>query len=194
MISFTSQLHYARACTCDFPKNVLDEYNSSYAVFLGNVIESDLDGFGKSDFALIEVVQSWKNIRSTRVCLSSAFPCILTIFDDDQLLVYATMYSHLGNQLIVDMCDRTGRFEGALNDVDILDDLGITSLILDGPVLGNFDGDAFLELTEFSKTLDCISGPCPFEICDHENYLNPCCAISDSDDDGDVDLRDIAAF
>ena len=91
------------------------------------------------------------------------------------------------------MCTRTGLLNGALGDVDILARLGYELLELDGPETGNFDGDGLIELSDFAQVVGCISGPCSGAACEPGAYILPCCAIADSDDDGDVDLRDVAA-
>jgi hypothetical protein len=54
--------------------------------------------------------------------------------------------------------------------------------------------DAVLELFNFAESAGCLTGPCGLETCEDGLYVDPCCAIADSDEDGDVDLRDVAAF
>jgi hypothetical protein len=59
---------------------------------------------------------------------------------------------------------------------------------------GDFDGDADIDIGDYTGLFDCLTGPCVAPPCDAASYVEPCCAIGDFDADGDVDLRDFGAF
>lgn len=186
----------ARACDCFPPLSVAEEFEASVAVFLGEVVDHEVVEPGVLSVRRIHllVLQSWKSVRSGRVCvLTPGSPISCGIVPDigEQLLVYASGDS---STLLVHSCTRTGMFDGALGDVEILAALGYEPLDLDGPEPGNFDGDGLLELSDFAQVAGCLTGPCGSPPCEPSLYVDPCCAIANSDNDGDVDLKDFAAF
>ena len=179
--------HTARACFCLPPRSVTEEFDASGAVFLGEVVNY---APGKIYF---RVLQSWKGARATEICVEnlSGVDCFLPVSIGERLVVYALKAPPT---LLVWECTRTGMLNGALEDVETLTELGYEPLELDGPGPGDFNGDTFLDLTDFAETAGCLTGPCDSESCDLVPDAVPCCAIADSDDDGDVDLKDLAAF
>jgi hypothetical protein len=142
-----------------------------------------------------DVVESWKGVRSHHVCVATApgsAECGLSATVGQELLVYAqgdsfTLWTH--------SCTRTGMMsDGALADITWLRAHGYEVLELDGAEFANFDGDATLDRFDLGEGVRCLTGPCGLHACEEMLYLDPCCAIADSDSDGDVDLRDVAAF
>ena len=78
---------------------------------------------------------------------------------------------------------------------------GVNSLVIDvsvdagdvylrGPynpaLLGDWDADGDLDLSDFAGLHDCLAGP--------DVSVDVFCTLFDFDDDGDVDIRDVAAF
>ncbi|UCC29109.1 MAG: hypothetical protein JSU86_13010 [Phycisphaerales bacterium] len=51
-----------------------------------------------------------------------------------------------------------------------------------------------LDLTDYAVFANCVTGVCSKPPCDPPLYNDPCCLVSDFDNDGDVDLDDYAAF
>ena len=58
---------------------------------------------------------------------------------------------------------------------------------------GDLDGDGFIGLGDHALAVECLSGPCGNTPCDPALYVDPCCALTDYDLDGDYDLADFAA-
>lgn len=182
----------ARACTCDVPLSVVQEFERSDAVFLGEVLDHSLAGNHRRIH--VGVVQSWKGVTTHYACVNSppnSASCGIVPEIGEQLLIYA---QGAPSALWTHSCTRTGQYHGALQDIDTLAALGYEPIELDGPGPGNFDGDGFLGLVDFAEVADCLTGPCDGVLCEPRLYADPCCAIADSDDDGDVDLEDVAAF
>lgn len=198
MVSFGTSVHNTKACECFLPLSLVEEFEESIAVFHGEVIDHNIVEWRLSTIRRIHfrVIQSWKSIRSHRVCVLTAVGidslCGLPVTVGEQLLVYAG-----GNSagLNTSYCSRTGQLvDGALGDIDFFSGFGYEPLQLNGPEYGNFDGDELLELSDFAEMVSCMTDPCSTETCDPKLFVDPCCAIADFDVDGDVDLRDVAAF
>lgn len=60
-------------------------------------------------------------------------------------------------------------------------------------VPGDFNGNAYTDLSDFIDFADCQTEPCSDPPCAPVLYESPCCILADSDGDGDVDLDDFAA-
>ena len=59
---------------------------------------------------------------------------------------------------------------------------------------GDFTGDIAVDLADMLVFTLCETGPCTDDSCDPPMYPAPVCALGDFDADGDLDLRDFAAF
>ena len=185
----------ARSCKCLPLQNMEAEFEESVAVFLGEVVGVEVveDGPFVSRHIYFNVLQSWKGVRSTSACVSTP-----------SLEMLCGLFPDIGQQLVVftegglppgfaTSCSRTGAFP-ASGEVDRLERIGYEPLELDAPGPGNFDSDAFLERPDYREVIGCLTGPCSSKTCGLTLFLDPCCAIADSDGDGDVDLRDVGAF
>jgi parallel beta-helix repeat protein/predicted outer membrane repeat protein len=54
-------------------------------------------------------------------------------------------------------------------------------------IMGDFDRSGGVDLVDFTNWVDCMTGPGPA-------VVSPCCRIFDFEPDGDLDLKDFAAF
>jgi hypothetical protein len=60
---------------------------------------------------------------------------------------------------------------------------------------GDIDGDHDIDLADYARIAACLNGPrCEVAVCDPATYTGFCCSLADSDQDGDVDLEDLAAW
>lgn len=60
--------------------------------------------------------------------------------------------------------------------------------------LGDFDGDAWVGLADYQFLFDCLGGPGAMPLPGVGTCKELCLRVFDLDDDGDVDLKDFAAF
>jgi len=57
------------------------------------------------------------------------------------------------------------------------------------------DADGMITLADFTRLAHCVGSPCPAGGCGAgAGFTDQCCALADTDGDGDVDLRDVAAL
>lgn len=61
---------------------------------------------------------------------------------------------------------------------------------LEDCIAGDFSGDGYLNMTDFSEFVDCMTGPCPGASCGPQP--DGLCCIADFDRNGSVDLRDFS--
>ncbi|MBI4716412.1 MAG: hypothetical protein HY763_01280 [Planctomycetes bacterium] len=66
---------------------------------------------------------------------------------------------------------------------------------LDACETGDFySGGGPIGSPDFREFHECLTGICGQAVCDDPLYTNVCCGLADGDEDGDVDLRDMAVF
>ena len=56
------------------------------------------------------------------------------------------------------------------------------------------EADGIVDLADLADLVSCLTEPCPTPVCDSPLDTDSCCALLDSEPDGDVDPLDIAAF
>ncbi len=66
----------------------------------------------------------------------------------------------------------------------------------EGFIKGDTDYDGSVTPADWASFAECLTGPCDSAAapCTPALYTEPCCRTADTDDDGDVDLLDFAAF
>ncbi|NOX59144.1 MAG: hypothetical protein GXP29_09850, partial [Planctomycetes bacterium] len=65
-----------------------------------------------------------------------------------------------------------------------------TSTPLSVAASADFDGNGNIDIADYARFAECITGPCPSDSCATPIYGSACCAIADLDSDGDVDETD----
>ncbi len=94
-------------------------------------------------------------------------------------------------------------YQADCNDNGIIDSMDITDATsLDCNINGipdacdgmDIDGDADIDLDDYDAFTACATGPCAQPPCVPPLFSDLCCAIADSDSDGDVDVREFGVF
>jgi len=75
----------------------------------------------------------------------------------------------------------------------VLSDRGSTGYASSDPITLRFT-NAPIGLSDFSGLVDCFTGPCGEQSCNPPLEVTPICRLVDFDGDGDVDIKDFAAF
>ena len=88
---------------------------------------------------------------------------------------------------VIDQCAIRGLTR---RDCNFNDQIDTCELLL----AGDHDGDYDIDLNDAAHFIDCMTEPCNSEPCMAPTYGNTCCALSDMDEDGDVDLLDYATL
>lgn len=88
--------------------------------------------------------------------------------------------------------------DGELRNMDLWLDFGADEVDLSLIPFADFDDDGDVDLLDFVRFTDCLTGPCGDPPCMPPLYgsfeSGSCCTIGDAEDDGDVDLNDFALF
>jgi len=111
-------------CSCLGKKDVINEYNSSDAVFSGTVTEVLSDSINQIQRIDLDIIESWKGIDTSNIRISTPFTnsCGYSFEENKSYLVYAvkTTPDSLADTLWTGSCMRTAELFDATEDLEIL--------------------------------------------------------------------------